>query len=588
MNGFSQNWLDIQCKIITECRSALFLIVQPNSQTLQPVAQWPKDHQDINILLAIACIAAKTGDNIVNPTTATLTLEPAFDYLASPLFFDKQLIGVIALKTTAQSAQKQQQLFLSLEQGKHWFELATTPQGELLPKEFYATTVKLLAICLDETSYQESLIALITELTRQFQCGRVTIGELKRQQVDIVALSNSAKFDNRANLMRAIADAMDEAVDQDMIITYPPLNTPPRYINRAHTELAKQYSAGSICTLPMAYQKSVFAVLTLERDASTPFLAEQVRLLEQALALLGPYLYLKHATEKSLLEQVGARINQQFNSLFSLRNIGIRLTALCIIACLITASLLKGDFRVHADAVLEGKIQRVVAAPIEGFILTASVRAGDTVTKGTSMAVMDDADLQLENSKLVSQQQQALREYREARANNELVDVSVIRAKLQQLEAQLQLVQEQLQRTTIVAPFDGVVIEGDLSQLLGAPVERGQKLFKIAPLDGYRIILKVSERLIAYIQSGETGLLSLSSLPDQRLPLTIQKITTLAKVESGDNVFRVEASLQNPTELLRPGMVGVAKINAGRKPILWIWTHELVDWFRLWVWSWWP
>ena len=31
------------------------------------------------------------------------------------------------------------------------------------------------------------------------------------------------------------------------------------------------------------------------------------------------------------------------------------------------------------------------------------------------------------------------------------------------------------------------------SQLLGSPVERGDTLFKIAPLSGYRIILKVDE-----------------------------------------------------------------------------------------------
>jgi hypothetical protein len=39
---------------------------------------------------------------------------------------------------------------------------------------------------------------------------------------------------------------------------------------------------------------------------------------------------------------------------------------------------------------------------------------------------------------------------------------------------------------------------------------------------------------------------------------------------------------------LRPGMEGIGKISAGRERMIWIWTHGLTDWLRLWVWSWWP
>ena len=58
--------------------------------------------------------------------------------------------------------------------------------------------------------------------------------------------------------------------------------------------------------------------------------------------------------------------------------------------------------------------------------------------------------------------------------------------------------------------------------------------------------------------------------------------------EDGANIFRVEASLPFAPDLLRPGMEGIGKINAGRERLVWIWTHEIIDWFRLWVWSWWP
>jgi hypothetical protein len=35
-------------------------------------------------------------------------------------------------------------------------------------------------------------------------------------------------------------------------------------------------------------------------------------------------------------------------------------------------------------------------------------------------------------------------------------------------------------------------------------------------------------------------------------------------------------------------MEGVARIDVGRRRLFWIWTHDLVDWFRLLAWSWLP
>jgi hypothetical protein len=67
----------------------------------------------------------------------------------------------------------------------------------------------------------------------------------------------------------------------------------------------------------------------------------------------------------------------------------------------------------------------------------------------------------------------------------------------------------------------------------------------------------------------------------------VEQITSVARAEDGANIFRVEASLANAPELLRPGMEGVGKIDAGRERLVWIWSHEIIDWLRLWIWTWW-
>ena len=156
------------------------------------------------------------------------------------------------------------------------------------------------------------------------------------------------------------------------------------------------------------------------------------------------------------------------------------------------------------------------------------------------------------------------------------------------MRAQLALVDEQIGRTRLVAPFDAVIVKGDLSQSLGAAVERGNVLFELAPLDTYRIIMKVDERGIADVAVGQTGRLALNSMPNEAIDLVVEKITPVSVVDQGRNFFRVEATAKGALEKLRPGMEGVGKIHVDERKLLWIWTHKLVHWVRMWIWSWWP
>jgi multidrug efflux pump subunit AcrA (membrane-fusion protein) len=120
------------------------------------------------------------------------------------------------------------------------------------------------------------------------------------------------------------------------------------------------------------------------------------------------------------------------------------------------------------------------------------------------------------------------------------------------------------------------------------PVQRAQVLFEIAPLDTYRVIVRVPDSEIARVEPGSTGTLVLSALPDQHFGLHVVRVTPIAEQSDGNNTFRVEARLDETSPRLRPNMEGVAKLNAGRHLLIWSWTHHLLDAMRLFLWSWWP
>jgi len=335
-------------------------------------------------------------------------------------------------------------------------------------------------------------------------------------------------------------------------------------------------------------QVATVGALTLEYGSEGRFDSATVELCESLGALLGPVLELKREQDRSLPRVLWDAGLRGLGSLIGPRHLLTKLGAVAVAIVVAVALTTTVEYRVHAPATLEPTRMRVVAAPQSGFIETADVRAGDKVAAGQVLATLEREELELERRQLESERERYKKEQRAALAEADRSRSAIAIARMAQADARLELIAQRLARTRIVAPYDAVVVSGDLSQSLGAPVERGEPLFKIAPLEGYRIILKVDESQISYIKEGQSGSLILPSLSDQDFPLTVEKITVAAKADNGANIFRVEASIPEATDVLRPGMQGVGKVHVGQQRLIWIWTHEITDWLRLWIWSWLP
>jgi multidrug resistance efflux pump len=177
---------------------------------------------------------------------------------------------------------------------------------------------------------------------------------------------------------------------------------------------------------------------------------------------------------------------------------------------------------------------------------------------------------------------------REVRAKHDRTNLVILESQIRQAESQLGLAEEKLSRARILAPFDGIVVSGDLSQMLGSPVERGKLLFEIAPLNSYRLIIHVDERDVRYVATGQIGTVTFAGIPWTPLRMALSKITPVTVAEEGRNSFRVEARLTELGPHLRPGLEGVVKIETGQRSIVWIWTRAVVEWLRLAVWKYLP
>jgi RND family efflux transporter MFP subunit len=340
--------------------------------------------------------------------------------------------------------------------------------------------------------------------------------------------------------------------------------------------------------VPLASKSKVVGALTLERSAERPFDRDTVELCEAVAGLAGPMLDVHRREDQWFLVRFAWWLRDLFGKLFGPRHGGFKLAAILIAAVVGFLVFAKGDYRVSAHTVLEPLVQQAAVAPFNGYIREASVRAGDVVERGALLASLDDRELRLERLKWTGQQEELNKQLRQAMAEHNNAEIQVLSAQLDQVRAQLARVEDQLERTRVTAPFDGVVVSGDLSQSLGAPVERGSVLYEIAPLSSFRIMLQVDERDVADVSVGQQGTLLLSAFPQEPIAFSVEKLTPVATAKDGRNFFQVEAKLAREEPRLRPGMEGVGKIEIDRRRYVWIWTHDIWTSIRLWFWKWMP
>jgi RND family efflux transporter MFP subunit len=448
--------------------------------------------------------------------------------------------------------------------------------------------LELLGTLVSHEGSAAAAMAFVTAVATRLQCDRVSVGFVRRGRAHIKAVSHSAQFVKQTNLIRAIGGAMEEAVDQQATILYPAPRDVAARVTRMHAELARQHGSGAICSIPLSYGDRVVGALTLERPEDRPFDVPTVELCEGMGALAGPVLEAQRRDDRWLVAKAAETCRTWLDHLIGPRHVALKLIVAGAVAVVLFFSFARGDFRVSATTTLEPEVRHAAVAPFNGYIAEARVRAGDVVRQDQALAALDDREMRLERLKWVSQHEQLVKQYHQAMAKHEAAQVRILSAQIDQAKAQLTLLEDQLSRTRVVAPFDGVVVTGDLSQMLGSPVERGQVLFEIAPLEAYRLILQVDERDVADVAVGQRGQLLLSAFPEEAIPFRVAQVTPVSTAREGRNSFRVEAQLENTPKRLRPGMEGVGKIEVDRRLLIWIWTRQVIDWVRLKLWTWLP
>ncbi|WP_186510889.1 HlyD family efflux transporter periplasmic adaptor subunit [Caenimonas sedimenti] len=438
--------------------------------------------------------------------------------------------------------------------------------------------LQALAALLAGRDLRQGADALAVELAQLLQCTQVALA-LRGAGPGDLALAGSSlptELDPRHDSAVALLAAMHEAADQGQAISWPAAASlgAAGPVAQAQRQLA---GTGAAVSVPLVTDGRIVGVVTLVRG-ERPFDAAEIRFAEDAALLCAPVLELQR---RLALPWHGRMREWARGDKGSRKTRPLLFAGVALAAALLAVPV---PWRVSAPAKLEGSVQRAVVAATDGFLQQSNVRPGDRVREGQVLAELASQDLELERRRRESEVQHHETSYRAAQARYDRTLMVASQAKAAEASAMLSLAEAQLQRAKVTAPFDGIVIKGDLTQTLGAPVQRGEVLMVLAPDEGYRLMLEVDETDIRALSPGQRGDLVLSAQPGTVLPFIIRRIVPVATAADGRNFFEVEAQLQGKPAALRPGLSGVAKVETGTRSIASLLTYRAWNWLRV---AWW-
>ena len=477
---------------------------------------------------------------------------------------------------------------------------------------------RLIASINASATFKGSSMQLVNDLCRHLKADRVALGwrggragaapggdeivaDRDAVPIKVVALSDTEHVDRRMAMVRQLAAAMDECLDQDQPIVYPkPSGSESesedpmlaQSITHAHRELAAGDAHLKVTSLPLRDGDETLGVVTIESaQVGQSVDLRTVELLQATMDLVAPVLRLRRSDDRPIPARLVDDVRKAAAWAVGPKHTFWKLAGVAVMALMLAVTFVHRPYHIESPVVLRPVEQRVVAAPFEGIIREVSpqAKAGMHVEAGDLLLQLDTSELELSAIEAQQTINQAMAQAAQAMRTGKGAEQQQAEAKAAQGQARLDLLNRRIAEARVVAPISGTILSGDLTERVGAKLTTGEMLFQIAPLDEMRIVAQIDDRDIGLVleamdDDGLHGTLATKAYPDRRFPVLAERVVPMAHAELGRNTFEVYADLQDSAGWMRPGMEGLVKFDVGSHSLLWIGSRRIVDKLRLWLW----
>ncbi|SDI85090.1 Biotin-lipoyl like [Pseudomonas flavescens] len=247
-----------------------------------------------------------------------------------------------------------------------------------------------------------------------------------------------------------------------------------------------------------------------------------------------------------------------------------RRIALIAAAVALVIMLLPVHQTVLAPAEIMPRNPAVLRAPLQAVVERILVQPNQVVKRGEALVQLDRRELESRmeaarqtlaaaDAQLRQTRQQALFDERAKAALAELV------TRRDQARADMAFIDDNLQRSLILAPRDGVAIFDDPSDWTGRPVTLGERIMQVADPHDARLEIQLPVADAIALQAGAEVLLFLNSEPGSPLAASLERYGYRASpTADGGMAYRLQAGFSEADPRLRVGLKGTAKLYGER------------------------
>ena len=213
-------------------------------------------------------------------------------------------------------------------------------------------------------------------------------------------------------------------------------------------------------------------------------------------------------------------------------------------------------------------IQSIELKPdVEGRLNEILVREGTIVAKGAPLFRIDDAELQAQVARaeaerdLAQQSLKRTRELLEQRASSQ-ADLENAEAMYRSSAASLDLLKVRLDRTTVRAPFAGIMGQRFVS--VGDYVTTASRLASLQTVDPTRAVFQVPERYATSLQKEQRITFQVAALQGRQFVGRVDFVDPVVQLPA--RTITVKALVSNPKGELRPGMFVEVRLETAVRP----------------------
>lgn len=219
----------------------------------------------------------------------------------------------------------------------------------------------------------------------------------------------------------------------------------------------------------------------------------------------------------------------------------------------------KFDHYVQTQGTIESENNTLVSAKSMGVVTSVLVSEGDQVTKGQTLAQIDNSVIVRSIESMKSQLELATSVYeRQKNLWDQKIGTEVqflqTKTNKESLEKQLASVQEQNEMTRIKAPINGTVDE--ISVKVGENIAPGMPAVRVVNTSDLKLKARVSEAFVTKIKKGNKVVVNVSEL-GRDIPATVTFVGRT--IDPMSRTFDVEVKIPSDAEL-RPNMTATVKV----------------------------